>query len=201
MDDTLGNLGSGVKISVYGKGICRTTKVVDDNVYFKTLDQELFFSSKNSKVHRYDNPDAIWELDGPFEPAKQWKRANYVPAPQYYLLNQACVVIEKAFNSYPYLVGSAIERRDFRDVDVRLILMDEEYDRLFKSPDAGWTNALWSLMCTSISEHLSKASGLPIDFQIQRMTQANEAHHGRRDALGMFLDYPGERPTDVVKPA
>lgn len=127
-----------------------------------------------------------------------WKRANYVPAPHFYHLNQACALIEKAFDSYPYLVGSSIERRDFRDVDVRLILDDAKYDQLFHDKDAGWTNALWSLMCTSISDYLSKVSGLPIDFQIQRQTQANEQHKGQhRSALGLFLDYPGERPSEI----
>jgi hypothetical protein len=46
---------------------------------------------------------------------------------------------------------------------------------------------------------LSKQSDLPIDFQIQRQTQANEKHSGQRQALGIFLDYPGERPSDVMK--
>ena len=39
-------------------------------------------------------------------------------------------------------------------------------------------------------------SGLPIDFQIQRQTQANAEHEGKRSALGLFrIDYPGERPS------
>jgi len=44
-----------------------------------------------------------------------------------------------------------------------------------------------SLMCSSISLWLSQRSGLPVDFQIQRMTQANENEKGTRVALGMFL--------------
>ena len=135
-------------------------------------------------------------------PARKEKwRASYVPAPHFYNLNQACHLINKAFASYgfgTYLVGSSCERRDYRDVDVRYIMDDASYDRMFRSQD-GWYNSLWSLMCTSISLWLSKQSDLPIDFQIQRQTQANEKHSGQRQALGIFLDYPGERPSDVMK--
>ena len=42
---------------------------------------------------------------------------------------------------------------------------------------------------------------LPIDFQIQRQTQANADNpKGSRQPLGIFLDYPGKRPTDMEKP-
>lgn len=134
------------------------------------------------------------------------KRPNYLPAPHFYNLNQACALINKAFPGMCYLVGSSLARRDYRDVDVRLILDDAEYDRIFVAGD--WTNAYWSLLCTSISLWLRQQTDLPIDFQIQRQTQANEMH-GRdsdapasssgkkRSALGIFLDYPGDRPSDV----
>lgn len=94
-----------------------------------------------------------------------------------------------------YLVGSSLVHKDYRDVDVRLILPDEEYDRMFGAGD--WANPLWSLMCTSLSLWLGQQTDLPVDFQIQRRTQANELHDGQRNALGIFLDYPGERPSDV----
>lgn len=132
-------------------------------------------------------------------------RANYVASPNILLLNQACVLINRAFNSRGklrcggcYLVGSALKTKHYRDVDVRFIMVDDEYDRFFKDEGATpqWLDSLWSLMCTSISMYLSTASGLQVDFQIQRMTQANEEHKGARSALGIFFDYPGERPSD-----
>lgn len=139
------------------------------------------------------------------DPASGKWRANYVPAPHFYNLNQACALINKAFpEGMCYLVGSSLERRDYRDVDVRLMLPDEEYDRIFGAGD--WTNPYWSLLCTSISLWLRQQTDLPIDFQIQRQTQANETHgksntgERRRSALGIFLDYPGERPSDINKP-
>lgn len=129
------------------------------------------------------------------------KRANYIGAPQFFNLNQACTIINRALDGFGcYLVGSSLERRDYRDVDVRFIMGDAEYDRLFRcvrSDDGGWLNPLWSLMCQSISLWLSQQSGLPVDFQIQRQTQANAEHKGTRSALGIFLDYPGERPSDL----
>src|SRR5688572_23291882 len=128
------------------------------------------------------------------------KRANWLPAPHFFNLNHACTIINKAFDGFGcYLVGSSRERRDFRDVDVRFIMSDEAYDREFRNGDAtSWLDAKWSLICQAISLWLTQQSGLPIDFQIQRQTQANELHPGpgRRSALGIFLDYPGERPRD-----
>jgi hypothetical protein len=131
---------------------------------------------------------------------KKW-RVNYLPATNSYNLNQACVIVNQALGEYGcYLVGSSITRRDFRDVDVRFIMEDASYDRLFKQAD-GWVNPLWSLMCTTFSMWLSKQSDLQVDFQIQRMTQANEKHSTKtgheRQALGIFNDYPGERPGDI----
>lgn len=129
------------------------------------------------------------------EEKKQW-RANYVGAPHFYNLNQACALINRAFpQGMCYLVGSSLTKKDYRDVDVRLMLPDEEYDRVFGSGD--WANPFWSLLCTSLSLWLRQQTDLPVDFQIQRQTQANEMHDGKRSAVGIFLDYPGERPSDV----
>lgn len=117
------------------------------------------------------------------------KRANYIGAPEMFLLNQACAPLVSAFGPHLYLVGSSLERRDYRDVDIRCILPDGDFDRLF--PGAFDVNyglcGLWSVMCSSISLMLARHTGLPIDFQIQRMTQANEEFEGQRAAVGMFL--------------
>lgn len=136
------------------------------------------------------------------KPAREPKRrSNYLPAPHYFALNQACTLIDRSFGTCPYLVGSALERADYRDVDVRLILPDEQYDRWFNGLN-GTHDAYWTLLCLSISTWLREQTGLPVDFQIQRQTQAN-AEHGKhagkkRNPLGIFLDYPGERPSDVA---
>lgn len=78
-----------------------------------------------------------------------------------------------------YLVGSA-ERgeADFRDVDVRMILPDAQFDDMFAS------SALWQAFCLAWTGHLRAVTGLPVDFQVQRMTEANERHDGPRNSLG-----------------
>jgi hypothetical protein len=86
------------------------------------------------------------------------------------------------------MVGSALERPDWRDVDLRYIMADEDFAKLF--PDAGqhWEHdARWLLMTVSISERLSKVTGLPIDFQFQPATHANERHKGQRNAMGLRI--------------
>lgn len=120
-------------------------------------------------------------------------RANYLPAPHAFLLNQACLAVNEGFGGICcYLVGSCLYGRDYRDVDVRCILEDEHFDRLFpKAASNPQHHPLWSIMCTSIALMLKEQTGLPVDFQIQRQTQANEKFHGHRDALGIFLSYPG----------
>lgn len=79
----------------------------------------------------------------------------------------------------PYLVGSALKRRDFRDIDVRTIMKDEQYDQLAKLIDIPSLNVAVSLWG-------QKATGLPIDFQVQRMSHANEEYQGEpRNAFGI----------------
>jgi hypothetical protein len=97
------------------------------------------------------------------------------------LLNNACIPITEAFGHPPYIVGSSTERDDYRDVDVRSIIPDEDFDAIFNHREF-----LWSLVCLAVSDYLSRASGLPIDYQIQRMTEANEKYvSGARNPVGM----------------
>jgi hypothetical protein len=106
---------------------------------------------------------------------------SYLTPAQFALLNDACIPVAEAFESSPYLVGSATERPDFRDVDLRMILTDEEFDHWF-----GGRVLLWSMVCQAISHYLRNVTGLPIDFQIQRMTEANTKHPTtHRNPMGM----------------
>lgn len=126
-------------------------------------------------------------------------RPHYIPSVNWVNLNIACEVINQSMDGFGcYLVGSSLQRRDHWDVDVRYIMYDDKYDHLFRGPDGGWKNGFWSLMCTTISFWLSQQSGLQVDFQIQRQTQANATHKEKlRNALGITFDYPGERPSDL----
>lgn len=122
------------------------------------------------------------------QPPKRQKFCH-VGAPAIFALDQACVHIIQAFNSYGcYLVGSALERPDWRDVDVRLIMDDKEFAALFPAVvnEGAWEHdPRWLLLTVSISGWLSKATGLPIDFQFQPQTHANARHKGRRQPLGL----------------
>lgn len=59
------------------------------------------------------------------------RRANFIGAPEALNLKLACTVINEAFGICTYLVGSAITKRDYRDVDLRCMLDDAEFDRIF----------------------------------------------------------------------
>ncbi|SRR5260370_10743232 len=119
-------------------------------------------------------------------------RVNWIGAPQFFNLNHACRILTEAYGYHVYLVGSAMERRDFRDVDIRCILDDDEFARLFPDcPRNPQWNARWSLLCSAISEWLSTHSSLPVDFQFQSQTAANRDFGDRpRSALGFFVSPP-----------
>lgn len=110
--------------------------------------------------------------------APERARALYLSPPDLYRLDTACIPLREAFDT-PYLVGSVLRRRDFRDVDVRLLLDDADFDGQF--PDAGRLR----VVNAAISVMLREATGLPVDFQFQRRTEANTEHPGSRSALGI----------------
>jgi hypothetical protein len=95
---------------------------------------------------------------------------------------------DRSFPEGVFLVGSCLDRADYRDVDVRVMLPDKEFSNMFPSADPKkphW-DPRWELICTSISYRLAQITLLPIDFQIQQMTAANAEHKGKRSALGFM---------------
>lgn len=119
------------------------------------------------------------------------EKVCYLGAPAIFLLDQACTVLYDAFGHYPYLVGSCLEKADWRDVDVRLMLPDDEFETLFPNTplkNAAWElDPRWRLMTISIAHHLSEVTGLPVDFQFQPVTFANEKHNKLRNPLGIRI--------------
>lgn len=118
------------------------------------------------------------------------KKVSYVGAPAIFVLETACRQINEAFGGFGcYLVGSSLERPDWRDVDVRYIMTDEEFAVMFPDVvgDMWEHNSRWLLLTMSISSHLSKLTGLPIDFQFQRQSHANKKYSGQRHALGLKI--------------
>jgi hypothetical protein len=63
----------------------------------------------------------------------------------------------------------------YRDVDVRMMLDEEQFAAV--CPD----RARWELLCLAIGAYLAERTGLLVDFQIQRTTEANERFHGPRN--------------------
>jgi hypothetical protein len=116
----------------------------------------------------------------------------YLSTLELHELDEACRPFLDAFGEHPYLVGSVNQRPDFRDVDVRLILGDGDFDLLF-----GGRKGLWALLCRLGSTYLRARTGLPVDFQVQRQTEANEKFGNLgetpRNPLGSrsLLDYAG----------
>lgn len=111
-----------------------------------------------------------------------------VGMPQTLLLEEFGSQVWHAFGTPPYLVGSALTEKQWRDVDIRLILDDEEYERLGLGdprPSRALHNGKWVALCLAFSALGQQMTGLPIDFQIQEQTHANKAYDGPRSALGM----------------
>lgn len=94
-------------------------------------------------------------------------------------------LVEDVFGNCPYMVGSATNKKvGYRDVDVRVILTDEEYEKWgFGDPERPQQNRKWRSLVKAYSLLGKQMTGLPIDFQIQQMTDANKNNKGYRWAL------------------
>ncbi|HET6917326.1 MAG TPA: hypothetical protein VFH56_14630 [Acidimicrobiales bacterium] len=118
-------------------------------------------------------------------------RRCYLSTMDLYRLELACRPLHKLIGDAiggVYLVGSTWTTAAYRDVDVRMILEDPRFDALFPEPDQ------WSVFCYAVSRWLAADTGLPVDFQVQRMTEANERFgdkprnplgHGHRSFAGL----------------
>lgn len=115
---------------------------------------------------------------------------------QMYLLDSACHPLMEVFGWSTYLVGTAMQPRDGkppRDIDVRTIVDDKQHDKLRKAIGVKGI----AFLGIAIGQYLASLTGLPIDYQIQRQTEANALHDGTRNPLGhRNLDnYKGDAQT------
>lgn len=111
------------------------------------------------------------------------KRATYLSPPDFKRLDWACERIRDAFGEPVYLVGSVTERPDYRDIDLRMILSDAKFKRMF-----GSNGRLRQLFNVALSDFVQRMASppAPIDFQIQSMSEANVPEHkGTRNPLGI----------------
>lgn len=103
--------------------------------------------------------------------------ASYLTTTQHDLLKDWGQSLLSMFDTMAYLVGSATERQDWRDVDVRIMLDSKAFDRLETS-----VNLRRLSLCLSLWGE--KVTGLPIDCQVQNVLEANAEFGGRpRNAL------------------
>jgi hypothetical protein len=110
--------------------------------------------------------------------------------PQSMLLSEFGDLIQKAFGTHSvYHVGSSLTRKEetWRDVDIRLMLTEEQWDKLgLLDPKQSHYDPKWRSLCIVFSHYGRHLTGLPIDFQIQRITEANEEFKGVRSWCGII---------------
>lgn len=115
-------------------------------------------------------------------------RAHYLPADSLFGLHGTA---EQVMQAYPdslgvYLVGSCITSKDYRDVDVRCIMRDDDFEREFPKQDGKDTRPRFMLACLAMSSWFRHVTGLPVDFQFQKQSVANAKHKGERQGLGYY---------------
>lgn len=150
-----------------------------------------FLIMKNYIVHPFSPEDVSDNKN---------KKFCYIGAPKVFSLEMATKQINHAFGDYGcYIVGSSLERMDWRDVDIRFIMPDEQFYELFSKVDSNSLGAVWEfdekwlLLTTSISQWLKQQTGLPIDFQIQPITFANKFHNKNRIPVGIDYKNHGDK--------
>lgn len=151
-----------------------------------------------------EGPPAGATINGP--PPMAFRKGIGMPAALY--LNEFGSHLWHVFGEPPYHVGSSLfEGKEWRDVDVRTILWDAEFDKWFPGMVDGRTHSdgKWVALCMAFSELGRRMTGLPIDFQIQRQTQANKAYKDQpRSSLGavdLRMEKPKAPPAPPVSPA
>lgn len=119
-------------------------------------------------------------------------RVSYLQVQEMHALDLACSRLHEAFHTTPVLVGSVMDKPDFRDVDVRILLPDAMYAKL--------NVETWTILGFTVSAWLSSMTGgLPIDFQFQQATAANEKFDGKRNPLGLrtLASFRGDAPASA----
>jgi hypothetical protein len=110
-------------------------------------------------------------------------RATYLTVPEMFRLEHQCRLLSATFGFHTYLVGSVLERADYRDVDLRCILDDGEFVAM------GFANEYrLHFMNACVTEWIAARTGLNIDFQFQQRTAANTEYPGQRSFMGIPLD-------------
>src|SRR5690242_8822478 len=93
--------------------------------------------------------------------------ARHLGQPAPLLLDAWTRSVAEAFGRTPLLVGSSLRTKHWRDVDIRLVLDDDDYERLTGSMHELPHNRRLAALNAAFSLWGQKVTGLPIDFQFQ----------------------------------
>lgn len=105
-------------------------------------------------------------------------------------------IITDYFGEIPYQVGSSLHSKRWRDVDVRLILPDAEFEARFGPSKSAATNTKLAAITLAFSALGERMTGLPIDFQIQPESHANRAYGDRPRSALLQVRPAEEAPAD-----
>lgn len=78
-----------------------------------------------------------------------------------------------------FLVGSALKRANYRDVDIRHIISNDDFLKMFNIIDIGYFNQTVSLWGQQVT-------GLPIDYQIQSIDSIDNKVPGYKHPIGQI---------------
>lgn len=106
-------------------------------------------------------------------------RYNYLSVTELPILRAWGWEVSLMFGAMPYQVGSSLQHKDYRDVDIRVMLDDERYN------DLAATGVDLYYLNLSVSLWGQKVTSLPIDFQVQRITEANSDYNFPRNPCGI----------------
>lgn len=116
---------------------------------------------------------------GDFTVSEEKHYAHYLGVTQFIELRYAAAIVKGVFDDSfgIYLVGSAMKRKDWRDVDIRQIISDDEFTRRFgEFVEPYDRNPFLRAFNLGVSNWMSTYSRLPIDYQVQPITKANELY-------------------------
>ena len=107
--------------------------------------------------------------------------SNYMPSPPaLFKLRLFGDAVARLIGERPYLVGSVLTRPDHRDIDVRIMLDDATFERVFGGDGLWVTNGSLTLANMALSAMAREMTGLEIDCQIQRKSDANAVYGSER---------------------
>ena len=91
-----------------------------------------------------------------------------VGMPAFQLLHRFADICDDAFGAPVYLVGSALETKRPRDIDVRILMGDKDFiDRIGPVTEFGKPGTKWAALTMAFSALGKTMTGKPIDCQPQ----------------------------------